>query len=611
MTYNGQQAGETRNEDDQPDEHTCLLRHGRDIRHETVTPNAGDRGTEQDMSRVCGGPGPTPALEVSPEEGIRENEDEDEEDGEDEPQRFLVDTEPRRFRVLFGGIMLTYFMANVDSTILASSHPVITSHFGASQAASWLTTAFLLTSTAFQPLAGRLSDALGRRAPYVACVAVFAAATVWCALAPGIASFIAARAVCGLGAGGMITLGAIAISDCVPIERRGTYQSIINIVYGMAAASGAAFGGLLADTLGWRWEFGIQVLPLALCLAASTAMPADLGLPRRRGGREPQKRSLAQALRGFDFAGSALLTMSTTFLILGLNLGGNILPWSHPFVIASLAIFGVCFPACLYVERSAERPIMPLALLHSSPRANIIFSNFICSFLLNAILFNVPLFIRAVLLKSATQSGLYLLVPTVVASATGAATGLLITRTGRLAWPLLSGAVLFAAGSAVLAAQRRAWPAWACLAALAPFAAGQGLQFPGSFVAVLAASPPRDQAVVTAALQLWRSLGNVLGVAGSSLVFQNALLRCLRAFVVPAPPGPGEDGEAWKRDLVERVRSNIEAVSQLPDGPTKDQVVMSYEAACRATFLVCVGVALIGILLLLPVRLPRLGRKQS
>ncbi|KAI1172810.1 MFS general substrate transporter [Nemania sp. FL0916] len=526
-----------------------------------------------------------------------------------DPSNFLVNSNPAQFRIAFAGIMLTYFIANFDGTIMASSHPVITSHFGASNSASWLTTAFLLTSTAFSPLVGRLSDAVGRKPLYLATMAVFAAATLWCALAGSMGGFIAARAVCGLGAGGMMTLGSIAVGDLVPIRQRGFYQSIINVVYGLAAASGAAFGGLLADTLGWRWEFGVQLAPLALCLASAVyGMPADLGKHPERGERQ----TLVQALRNFDFRGSVLLTLSTTFLILGLNLGGNVLPWSHPFIIASLAIFAVCFPTCLYVESRVERPVMPLALLHSSPRANIIFSNCIASFLLNAILFNAPLFFRAVLLKSATESGLFLIVPVITASATGTLTGILISRTGHLKWPLVLGTTFFLLGTAFLSSMTPSWPTWACLIALVPAAAGQGLQFPGTLLAVLAASTQRDQAVVTSTLQLWRALGNVLGVAGSSLVFQNALLKYLVAYVtVPNSGGDGGglDGEEWKKAFVERVRSSIEAVAALPDGQTKDQVIMSYAAACRATFLVCTGIALVSVLLVLPVRLPRLGKK--
>ncbi|KAI1324188.1 MFS general substrate transporter [Xylariaceae sp. FL0255] len=517
------------------------------------------------------------------------------------PQKYewLIDTSPTQFHLAFAGIMLTYFIANFDTTIMASSHPVITSHFGASNSASWLTTAFLLTSTAVQPIAGRLSDTVGRKPPYLLLILVFAGGNVWCALATSMASFIAARALCGLGAGGMMTLGTISISDMVPIQRRGLYQSYINIVYGVAGSSGAAFGGMLADSIGWRWEFGVQVFPLAACaIIAALTIPFDLGLQRNS-----DRDSLLQAMRKFDFLGSGLLTSSTTFLILGLNLGGNVLPWSHPFIIVSLVMFGICFPTCLYVESQAKRPIMPLVLLHSAPRANIIFANFLASFLLNAILFNVPLFFRAVLLTSATTSGLYLVVPTIVASGTGTLVGFLVTWFGRVKWPLVLGAFAYLTGTILLSLMSPGWPTWAYLLCLVPAAAGQGFSFPGTVLAILNASPQEEQAVVTSTVSLWRALGNVLGVACSSLVFQNALLRYLWDFVT------SDKGETWKREFIEHVRSSVEAIAQLPDGPHKDQVIKSYEAACRVTFLVCVGIACISVILLVPIRLERIKKR--
>ena len=94
-----------------------------------------------------------------------------------------------------------------DSTLMASSHPVITSYFNASNSASWLSTAFLLTSTALQPLFGRVSDTIGRRPLYLSGLLFLAAATAWCALAQSIGSFIVARAFCGFGAAGVLAMG--------------------------------------------------------------------------------------------------------------------------------------------------------------------------------------------------------------------------------------------------------------------------------------------------------------------------------------------------------------------------------------------------------------------
>lgn len=124
----------------------------------------------------------------------------------DNDSPFYGDYTKRQFWFLYGPILFMYFLANFDSTLMASSHPVITSYFHASNAASWLSTAFMLTSTAFQPLFGRMSDTLGRRPLYIFSLVMFVVTTLWCALAQSIVSFIAARAFCGLGAGGVIAM---------------------------------------------------------------------------------------------------------------------------------------------------------------------------------------------------------------------------------------------------------------------------------------------------------------------------------------------------------------------------------------------------------------------
>jgi MFS family permease len=127
-------------------------------------------------------------------------------------------------------------------------------------------------------------------------------------------SFIVARAVCGFGAGGVITLGSIITSDLVPIEIRGVYQSYINIIFGCGGSLGAALGGAIADSLGWRWEFGVQVPAIVVCLVIATlTMPRKLGL-----GKGIEKKGLWEAMKLFDFKGSLLLTTSVTVLILGL-----------------------------------------------------------------------------------------------------------------------------------------------------------------------------------------------------------------------------------------------------------------------------------------------------
>lgn len=206
------------------------------------------------------------------------------------------------------------------------------------------------------------------------------------------------------------------------------------------------------------------------------------------------------------------------------------------------------------------------------------------------------------LLTSATESGIRLVVPQVTAATFGAATGFLVSYTRRLKWPLVLGTALTVVGTTILTGLQRGWPKWAYLLALVPSSVGQGFLFPGTFIAVLVASAQAEQAVVTSTLLLWRALGSVLGVAGSSLVLQNALRSYLAEFVT--------EGDAeYRRGVIEAVRRSVEAVARL-DGPVREQVVRAYEASIRLTFLCTVGGALLALALVVPIRLPRLGTRK-
>jgi hypothetical protein len=167
---------------------------------------------------------------------------------------------------------------------------------------------------------------------------------------------------------------------------------------------------------------------------------------------------------------------------------------------------------------------MPLRIILHNPRAGLIISNSIGAMITNSVTFNIPLYFQAVLLESATNSGLRLIVPTICGSAFGTATGFLITWTRLLKTPLVAGTILLLIGTTSLVFMTRGLPSWAYLLFLAPSSMGAGFMFPATFMAVLAVSEQSEQAVVTSTLILWRSVGMVLGVAASSLVLQNALL---------------------------------------------------------------------------------------
>ncbi|PGH19559.1 hypothetical protein AJ80_03895 [Polytolypa hystricis UAMH7299] len=515
---------------------------------------------------------------------------------DDKRESHFIGVSPAQFWTIFSGMLFNYTLAFFDSTLMGSIHPVITSHFNAANSASWLSTSFLLTCTAFQPLFGRISDTFGRRPVYLFSILVFFLTTAWCAEAQSIGSFIAARACGGLGAGGVTSLGLIISSDLIHVEYRGIYQSYINLFYGIGGSLGVACGGFIVDLIGWRAAFGIQLPFIFICLViAYFTTPSSLGpeLAKKEGY------GVREAIKTIDLTGSFLLVVGVTALMLGINLGGNVLSWSHPFVISSLVAF--CFITIFFlrVEAKQKRPCMPLNLLSSAPRANLIFGNFFGNFVIHTVLFNVPLFFQAVRQDSPSKSGLRLLTTSVGLMVTSVMTGFIITWSRRLKPTLVVGALFLVCGGITTSLLSRSIPDWLTMVLITPSSFGQGFAFPTTMMSVLATSDQADQAVVTTTLGLFRNLGSVMGVAISSWVLQNSLIYYLDNIIT----GPDSAG------IILRVRKSISEISRL-DPLHKDQAIQAYEKALRATFLSSILFGTIVVLLVLPIKLPRLGRKR-
>ena len=463
----------------------------------------------------------------------------------------FINLSPARFWLIFSGILLGYLIAFFDATLMASSHPVITSYFHASNSASWLSTAFLLTSTAFLPLFGRISDTFGRRPVYLFSIVVFFLTTVWCAVAQSIGSFIAARAFCGLGAGGVLSLGMILSSDMVRLEFRGVYQSYINLVLGAGGCLGLVFGGYLCEKVGWRGAFFVQ-LPFIFVyfFVAAWTTPADLGLKKTK----PERMTLLQLIKNIDLVGSVILVVCLTSLIMGLNLGGNVFSWTHPLVISSFALSLILAVIFVRYERTVERAVMPIELLSSQPRASLIFGNFFGSISTNTVMFNVPLYFQAVKLVSPSESGFKMVACTLAITISSVSTGFLITWTKHLKPFVIIGEVVFILGGCAAAAAIGVnTPDLLAMVCVSLSSLGQGFSFPSLTVSILATSGQEEQAVATTTLSLWRSLGAIMGVSISSWIFQNTLAYQLQEMVT----GPN------KEDVILLVRKSVQAIADL------------------------------------------------
>jgi MFS family permease len=248
------------------------------------------------------------------------------------------------------------FLSGFDGTITASTYAVIGSDFNAANTISWLTTAYLITTTAFQPLYGRFSDILGRRAMFFTATITFLLGCLGCGLAPNIIFLNLMRGLTGLGGGGLITMATIINSDIIPLQNRGMYQAVQNVLHGFGAICGASLGGLIADTIGWRWCFYLQV-PVSM----GGLLIGYLVIKDPPARKNYLKESIWARI---DLIGAVLLVVGLSVQLAALSLGGNQYPWSDYRVIVCLVASVFILVLFVVVElKTKALPVMPMHML--------------------------------------------------------------------------------------------------------------------------------------------------------------------------------------------------------------------------------------------------------
>lgn len=150
----------------------------------------------------------------------------------------------------------------------------------------------------------------------------------------------------------------IVNSDMIPFRKRGMYQAMQNGIFGFGAIAGASFGGTIADHIGWRWCFLLQVPVSVMAFVVGW-----LVLKNQSGGFSLND-GLGAAWKRVDVSGALLLVAAISIQLVGLSLGGNELPWTSPWVIGSLVGSVMLFAVFFRVEATTSAiPVIPLRML--------------------------------------------------------------------------------------------------------------------------------------------------------------------------------------------------------------------------------------------------------
>ncbi|KAJ9061139.1 hypothetical protein DSO57_1023389 [Entomophthora muscae] len=309
-------------------------------------------------------------------------------------------------------------MAAMNQNMVAAALGGIVGEFKMGQV-TWVAGAYLLTLTAFQPLYGKFSDIFGRGPTLIAAMCMFMAGSAGCGLAQGPYSLIGWRSISGIGAGGLLTLPFIIISDMVALEKRSMYMGFIQITFGVCSVIGPLLGGAFVDMLSWRWVFFFSVPMSIVGLVVVSLMPSS-----KIGSTLP----LATKLTRIDMAGTATLLAGTVFLMFGLNVGGKDYAWNSAQVLSSLGLGVLLLLIFLFVElRVAEEPIVPFRMLNRNTLA-VAGTSFSLGFTMSTAINYIPLYHQTAQARSFTHAGIHSIVFLLAISISAAGSGMLIKK---------------------------------------------------------------------------------------------------------------------------------------------------------------------------------------
>jgi EmrB/QacA subfamily drug resistance transporter len=412
----------------------------------------------------------------------------------------------KQLALVLVGLMLGVLLAALDGTIVAVALPTISGDLGHVEDTHWVVTAYLMTATAATLLYGRTSDMLGRRPVFLSAVGLFLVGSALCAAAQGMGQLAAARAVQGIGGGGLLSLALAAVADLVPARKRAAYQGMFGAVYGLAGVLGPLIGGLIVDHASWRWLFLVN-LPagaLVLLLVAGT-LPAT---PRRAGHLDP--------------FGAVLLAGAVGFFLCWTSRGQET-GYTGAGTISLIVVAVLLAGTFVITQRTATSPVLPLRLFRSRGFAAVTVVAFCGGVSLFAAILFVPLFLQLVQHRSATTAGEMLAAMTggLLVASMGVGRG--VTRTGRPREPMLAGTVAIAVAIGLLTRLDPDSPAGATVAVLVLLGLGLGCVSPMLVTVAQSAVPRSDLGVATASVSFFRNLGATVGSAVGVAVLTHVL----------------------------------------------------------------------------------------
>ncbi|KAG6358659.1 hypothetical protein INS49_012177 [Diaporthe citri] len=488
----------------------------------------------------------------------------------------------KRTQLVFASLCVLGLMSALDGTSIGVAVPTIANALHGTAIESWWAgTAFLLSSTVFQPNWVSFSNIFGRRNLFLLSTAFFLAGAIVCGVAQNFTTLLVGRTIQGTGAGGIMSIQEVLITDLIPLRYRGDYYGLINAMWTLGSVTGPILGGGFSGNphATWRWVFYINFPFIGIGTILVVLYMHLHFVPS----------SLVEKLRAIDWVGSFLFIASCTAFLLGLTWGGVQFSWGSYQTLVPL-ILGAAGSVAFVVYEGyvAANPIIPLVLFQNRTTVVSFVGTVPAGLILWCILYYMPLYFQAVHNYSPVISGVALFPLTFTIAPAAIACGSLITKTGKYRWATWAGWGLSTLGLGLFCILDvgTSIPGWVFIT-LVP-GLGLGFLLPGLATAIQASVSSDNVAMAIAMFSFFRALGQALGVAIGGVIFQNRIYANLLTYPNLAPRAAQYSADS---------SGLVTIIQSMPDGDDKSDLKQAYADSLRIVWAVCCAVAGVGLLL--------------
>ncbi|OBI40848.1 MDR family MFS transporter [Mycobacterium sp. E796] len=480
---------------------------------------------------------------------------------------------PQRRNFIFVAVLLGMLMAALDQTIVATALPTIVANLGGAGHQSWVVTSYLLASTIMTALVGKFGDLFGRKRVFQAAVVFFVGGSVLCGLSTSMGMLVAARALQGIGGGGLMVTAMALIGEVIPLRDRGRYQGAMGAVFGVTTVIGPLLGGYFTDHFTWRWAFWINVpISIVVFFVAAAAIPAlaDRSKPV------------------IDYVGILFVGLGASGLTLATSWGGTTYPWGSAAIVGLFTGSAVALGIFVWVESRTAAPILPTRLFGSPVFTVCCVLSFVVGFAMLGALTFLPTYMQFVDGVSATTSGLRTLPMVVGMLTTSMGSGVLVGRTGRYKIFPVAGTAVMAVAFFLMSRMDPSTSALMQSLFLVILGAGIGMCMQTLILIVQNTSSFDDLGVATSGVTFFRTIGSSFGAA----IFGSLFTNFLHSRIGPALAAARAPAAA---------AASPEALHRLPHSVAAP-IVAAYADSLTRVFLWAVPVALVGFVLALFLR---------